>query len=408
MNELDLATLVRAQLEILGLLDADVEIIALGKAAGEMAEAVCIALGDQVRQGFVVVDDDVDVTTLAIPRCEVMVGQHPLPGNKSLATGRRLIDFLEQSDGRAVTVFLISGGASSLCAVPQTPVGLDDLASIWRGALANAVDITRLNQLRALTSGIAGGRVLRHVRSTRSVSLIMVDNVVSGPSWVASGLTYEYQPPPDEVLGLLEDVGLSNSDVGQRVMQAYEERSRTMTALSSAHRNVVVAEPSMMYGLAAHEAVTRGYRVIDMGQDVQGDVTDVVDRWASVIEREVSGGDPFCLLGVGEVTVKVVGEGLGGRCQDFAWRMALVLERVGRSGVFVARSSDGRDHLAGVSGAWSDASTRERCSQEGLSFEELVETNSSFVGHHALGQLLVGGHSGWNLCDVYVATFDAP
>ncbi len=96
-------------------------------------------------------------------------------------------------------MFLLSGGASSLCVVPAPPLTVEDLGEVWRGALRAGVDITSLNQIRASTSLIGGGALLRHVRAQRSTSLILVDNVVSGAQWVASAMTYDYEPTSREV-----------------------------------------------------------------------------------------------------------------------------------------------------------------------------------------------------------------
>ena len=134
---------------------------------------------------------------------EFVIGEHPLPGLGSLMAGERLVEFLESSTDAECTIFLISGGASSLCALPQSPMELDDLHELFAAVLEAGADITTLNQLRAASSRIAGGAILRSVRTPRSLALIMVDNVVSGERWVASGLTFDYEPNRYDVEALL-------------------------------------------------------------------------------------------------------------------------------------------------------------------------------------------------------------
>jgi hydroxypyruvate reductase len=109
------------------------------------------------------------------------------------------------------------------------------------------------------------------------------------------------------------------------------------------------------------------------------------------------------VLGVGEVTVRVRGAGTGGRCQEFAWYMAKVLAELDRDATFVARASDGRDFVEGVGGAWVERSTMERALSSGVKLLAVAQANDSHSALHALGQLLEGGHTGWNLCDLYVA-----
>jgi glycerate 2-kinase len=108
-------------------------------------------------------------------------------------------------------------------------------------------------------------------------------------------------------------------------------------------------------------------------------------------------------MGVGEVTVRVGGAGTGGRCQEFAWYMAKVLAELDRDAAFVARASDGRDFVEGVGGAWVERSTLERVLTSGVDWLAVAQANDSHSALRTLGQLLEGGHTGWNLCDLYVA-----
>ncbi|HEV3188673.1 MAG TPA: DUF4147 domain-containing protein [Acidimicrobiales bacterium] len=403
IGELDLTTLTERQLAAAGLLDHDqaVDVVAIGKASREMADAAASVLGDRLRRRLVICDDVSAATKDPSP--DLVVGEHPIPGTRSLHAGTSLLSFLDQSTRADCTLFLLSGGASSLCVVPETPVTLADLRGLWDAAMTSGADITTLNQLRASTSVIAGGRVLRHVRTARSLSLIMVDNVISGATWVASGLTYDYQPSDDEVRALLERVGLGSSPLGGRLLEASRHRTASATPISSHHTNAVLAEPSMILDVAIAEARRRGYRVVDMGSQVHGDVSDVSERWADVLRAAISSNDAVAILGVGEVTVRVRGSGSGGRCQELAWLMAREIAELERDAVFLARASDGRDFVEGVGGAWVDGTTAERARGFGVDWKAIADANDSHSALGALGQLIDGGHTGWNLCDLYVA-----
>ena len=402
-DDLDLVTLTERQLAAAGLLHRDlaVDVVAIGKASRAMADAVASVLGERLLRRLVICDESSAATREPSP--DLVVGEHPIPGSRSLNAGASLLSFLDQPTRADCTLFLLSGGASSLCVVPETPVTLADLRGLWDAAMTSGVDITTLNQLRASTSVIAGGGVLRHVRTSHSLSLIMVDNVISGAAWVASGLTYDYQPSDSELSALLERVGLSATPLGSRFLEASRNRTALVMPLSTHHENTVLAEPSIMLDAAIAEASRRGYRVVDMGSQVQGDVSDVSEQWARILRSEASPNGAVAMLGVGEVTVRVRGTGSGGRCQEFAWLMAKEMAELERGAVFVARTSDGRDFVEGVGGAWVDGSTVERARGLGIDWEAVTDANDSHSALHALGQLIEGGHTGWNLCDLYIA-----
>ena len=399
---LDIRELVKARLRESNALDVDVDIVAIGKAAREMSEASRDVLGEHVKRRLVIVDEgpafsmDSDV--------EFVIGEHPLPGLGSLMAGQRLVEFLDRPSGAGCTIFLISGGASSLCALPQPPVGLDDLHELFAAALESGADITTLNKLRAASSSIAGGAVLRRVRTPRSLALIMVDNVVSGERWVASGLTFDYTPSGAEVEGLLEDVGRGGTEFAMRILEAARNRGQVMReTATTVHENRVIASPSDALVAVADEATRRGFRVIALGNALRGDVQDVVKHMAETIRSNSLTSEQFCVVGVGEVTLRIRGNGTGGRCQDFAWRMAKVLDSTERDTVVVARATDGRDFVKGIAGGWVDDATLGRAREQGIDWTSVVENCDSHQALADLGQLLEGGRTGWNLCDVYLA-----
>lgn len=397
-SRLDLRELIEAELRSSNLLETSVDVVAIGKAAREMAMAVRDVLGDHVRRQLVIVDEgpafspDTDV--------EFVIGEHPLPGLGSLMAGERLVEFLESSTEAACTLFLISGGASSLCAFPQSPMELDDLHELFAAVLEAGADITTLNQLRAASSRIAGGAILRSVRTPRSLALIMVDNVVSGDRWVASGLTYDYEPNRSDVEVLLREIGRDTGPLAMTILESMERRREEMRrSVTATHVNRVIAEPARVLVAVISEATSRGYRVIDVGSSLHGDVQDVVALFA-----ELSGNDegPLCVVGVGEVTLRVRGSGKGGRCQEFAWRMAEVFDGDERGVVVVARATDGRDYVKGIAGGWTDETTVRRARERGIDWSRVVEESDSFTALNDLGQLIDGGRTGWNLCDVYL------
>ena len=395
---LNLRELIETQLRAGNIPRESVDVVAIGKASRSMTRACREILGQRVQRVFMVVDEADPANDLG---AEVLVGEHPLPGEGSAHAGERLLTFLAESTQASCTLFLISGGASSLCARPQSPVDLEVLHQLFAAALESGMDITELNRLRAATSSIAGGAVLRHVRTARSIALIMVDNVLSGATWVASALTYDYQPSEDEVTELIERSRLSTT-LATNVREASVRRRTLMDRpVTTTHENIVVADPSMLLDTAVQSAREHGYRVVRIGSDVHGDVHDVVDDFTKTLRAELSTPGPFCVVGVGEVTVQVRGPGTGGRCQEFAWAMAEVLATIDRFGIFVARASDGRDFVPGVAGGWVDRDTKDNARTLGIDWSEISSQNNTFNGLSTLGQLIGGSGTGWNLCDLY-------
>ena len=403
-SELNLHDLIKGQIRE-SKVDGSVDVIAIGKAGREMAAALRDILGEQVQRQLVIVDEgpalafDADV--------EFVIGEHPLPGLGSLMAGERLVAFLNEPSAAACTIFLISGGASSLCVLPQSPMELEDLHELFAAVLESGADITTLNRLRAASSSIAGGAILRRVRTSRSLALIMVDNVISGERWVASGLTFEYRPTREEVQSLLDTIGRGAGQLAQTLLSSRGRREDDMDEpVTCVHANRVIAEPSSVLIAVAREANRRGYRVVELGSSLHGDVQELVGQMADQLSSESRPPGPLCIVGVGEVTLRVRGTGAGGRCQEFAWRMAELFGRSERDAVAAARATDGRDFVKGIAGGWVDTTTLRRARERGIDWLNVVESSDSYSALHVLDQLIAGGRTGWNLCDVYVVLAD--
>jgi glycerate 2-kinase len=399
-TEMDLDKLIEQRLDGEEGGDEFVDVVAIGKASREMAASTRRILGTRVHREIVVSDVGDEEST---PTDIVIVGEHPVPGANSLRAGGAVVSFLDSPDHAESVVFLLSGGASSLCVAPAAPLTVEDLDDLWHSALRAGVDITTLNQIRASTSLIGGGALLRHVRAAKSISLILVDNVVSGAQWVASAMTYDYRPTSREVDDLWASID-DRESVRAKMRAAFAQRHRLMEREPvTRHRNVVLAEPALMLEWALAEASLRGYHVVNVGARVVGDVQGVVVEWSQALR---SAGPRSAVVGVGEVTVRVDGPGEGGRCQEFAWRIAKELAHESRDAVFLARSSDGRDFVSGVAGAWVSSDTWQHIDERGLNWDDIARTHDTFPALRALGQLIEGGHTGWNLCDVYLALID--
>ena len=392
LDRLDLSAAVAERLAGAGHAERDgaVDLVAVGKAAPELVRAARRALGERVARVLAIGE---------APGAGVLVGDHPRPGARSRAAGARLIDFLEAGGPSALTLFLVSGGASSLAVAPVAPVTVADLAALFDAAASRGADVVTLNRLRAAVSWLGGGAVLDHVRTPASLALVLVDVAAGGAQWVASALTYDYRPDDAEVAALLEVVGLTHSALAQRVREAAATR-RGALGTPAHHTNLVLLEPGDWRAAALAEAARRGYETVDLGA-VEGPPTRLAAAAAEALEGRHA--RPRCVLGVGEATPELGGTpGRGGRGQEWCALVAPALARAGGPALALGYASDGRDHEAGVAGAWSDDTTVARARRGGLDLAGTLARHDTHSLHAALGQLLEGGHSGWNLCDLYL------
>ena len=96
---------------------AHVWLAAIGKAAESMALGAHEALGAAIERTLLIARDAPGGQFVAGAAVETLLGAHPVPDERSLAAGARLLAWVDALPPEAQPLFLISGGASSLVEV---------------------------------------------------------------------------------------------------------------------------------------------------------------------------------------------------------------------------------------------------------------------------------------------------
>src|SRR5256886_14194181 len=167
---------------------AHVWLAAIGKAAESMARGAHEALGAAIERTLLITRDAPGAQFVAGGAVEVLRGAHPLPDERSLAGGERLLAWVEALPPEAQPLFLISGGASSLVEVLEAGATLHDLEELTRQAFAQGIAIGELNARRAALSRIKGGRLAARLRGRPARALFVSDVPQDDPGVIGSGL----------------------------------------------------------------------------------------------------------------------------------------------------------------------------------------------------------------------------
>ena len=166
-----------------------VSILAVGKAASAMTQGALDALGSRVVRGLVIAPDDgIAHDLLAFPRITCLAGDHPVPGERSLAAGSAALAFAGATAAGSRVLLLVSGGASALLEVLAPGVTLAKLQRLNEWAHSEAVDITEFNARRASLSLIKAGRLPGLFRNSEVEGLMISDVPGDDPAVVGSGL----------------------------------------------------------------------------------------------------------------------------------------------------------------------------------------------------------------------------
>ena len=110
--------------------------------------------------------------------------------------------FVQNRKSDELVVFLVSGGASSLLALPDQ-ITLDDKIHVTELMLKSGATIQEFNCIRKHLSKIKGGKLVQDMRCS-GVGLIMSDVEGDDMSSIASGTTYMDDTTYNDALEIID------------------------------------------------------------------------------------------------------------------------------------------------------------------------------------------------------------
>jgi hydroxypyruvate reductase len=198
----------------------EVYVVALGKAAAGMSEAIDARLADRIAAGVISAPAAMHPTLSA--SWQIFAGGHPVPNEASLAAGRAALELLRGANhARALVIFLVSGGGSAMMEAPLDPdVTLDDLRAANELFVTCGATIDEINFLRRQFSAVKGGRLAQAATRARQATLIISDvNLFNGSVASSPSIT-----PPEgkhDIAKLLRDY-----DFGATTARIHTPRAR--------------------------------------------------------------------------------------------------------------------------------------------------------------------------------------
>ncbi len=333
-------------------LDVDrIFVIGFGKASVPMAMEIENILGEMIYAGMI---NSPYMGNLK--RIVVNLASHPYPDEKTLEASEKIIELLKEVGENDLVIVLISGGASSLFEIPKDGVSIEEERRIIMEMMLGGADIIKLNRMRVELSKVKGGGLINYIKPAKCLSLIISD-VIGPPEFVGSGPTYSW--------GRGEE---------------YCE-------------NIVLADNRYALEIAKEIAQNMGMDALLSSTVLEGEPQDM----ASKIIGEIKNEKGKLMIWGGETSVRVGGDGKGGRNQELALYLAREINK--RMG-FICMGTDGIDGPTDAAGGIVDETTLERIREEGIDLEKELQSHNSYFVLKKLRDLIITGYTGTNLADI--------
>jgi glycerate 2-kinase len=396
---------------------AQILLIAFGKAACPMAEAV-LALRDLVVQRGIV------ITKYGHRRlCDIFVNVrvfeagHPVPDETGVAATKEALALVNAADARTLVLCLVSGGGSALLVAPAEGITLDEKQEVTRLLLAGGATIGEMNSVRKHLSLVKGGRLAQAAAPARVLSLILSDVIGDPLDVIASGPTSPDPTTYADALAVLDHRGVMarlpasvRSLLRRGAEGASSETPKPGNPLFDRVENVIVGSNRLAVAAAARKAAELGFETTVISSEVEGEARDVgaaLARKARDIQAAMTIEDrPVCLIQGGETTVMVTGSGKGGRNTELA--LAFAMEIQGTEGVcLLSAGTDGTDGPTDAAGAIADGETVARARAADVDPSACLANNDSYTFFEKTGGLLVTGPTGTNVMDLQIVLIGA-
>ena len=384
----------------------NVKCVAIGKSAEAMAHEVQKKLGCDVN-GIIATPIEKHFNVKGF---HFLKTGHPFPDERSVKAGREVEHFVSCAQGNDLLIFLISGGGSASIFVPVDGVTLEEANQMMKVLFDHGVPIGKINLLRRHLSKLGGGRLAALAPKTRKLSLIISDVVGDDLMSIASGPTIQDTGNLKGVHDFLSENGLLDK-VPRSISQALCQTSQELVKQKlNANFVRVIASNLEALNKAEEVGIEGGFsgsvmtRFLELDAQVAGELMVSIAR--SVELEDVPVHVPALMLFGGETTVKLAGEGIGGRNQHLVLcalrKMAQLKENnVHLEGTTIfSFGTDGKDGNSDAAGAFASLKTLEKVSGGLIEIDKYISNADSNSFFKRYGGLITTGYTDTNVMDI--------
>jgi len=399
----DPGDLVRTALQRGGIA-GNVSLVAVGKAAGTMMTAASEHSGTQILRGIVISREPVRCP----PNVSCYVGGHPIPNERGAEGARAVLELAESLVSDDDTLLcLVSGGASSLMALPARGLTVADFASTTSLLLRAGATIQDMNCVRKHVDQLKGGRLAAAAFPARVISLVLSDVVGDSLSTIASGPTVGDPTTIADAILVLKKYAVWDAipaAVRAHLEGGADESPKPGDLRLARAESRIIGSNVTAAEAACAQARVLGYEARIVTTSMTGEASKVGAEVVRTIREECARANaPVALVYGGETTVTVRGNGVGGRNQELALGAAMAME--GIRGIAVASlGTDGIDGPTDAAGAVADGESIERGRARGRDPVAALAANDTYNFWKSLGALVRTGPTGTNVMDIVVAT----
>lgn len=391
-----------------------INIVGCGKAAWPMCLAMEKIAGKHISRGLAVTKYNY-VSTPYPSGIEILEAGHPYPDQSGYDATVQTLKILESSGEDDLVIALISGGGSSLWALPVSPISLEEFRETTRVLVGCGADIKEINCVRKHLSAISGGLAAIKAYPAKVIVLVISDVIGDHLDTIGSGPFYPDETTFEDALKVIKKYNIDQK-IPVSVKKYIEQGSlglqpETPKRGSICFNNVfhkTIASNRSALDAAKKCAEELGFNTVVINDPTSGEAKESARVFCEKVKeiRNRENSERMCVIAGGETTVTLGSEsGVGGRNQEFA--LAAALEIAGMDGITILScGTDGTDGPTDANGAIVDGKTVESCRKARLHLHEALEKHDSYTLFSNSGNLIKTGPTYTNVMDLQIAIIE--
>ena len=368
-----------------------IHLVAIGKAAWQMANAAYEELGSRIADGMVITK--YGHSNGSIGSLEIFEAGHPVPDENTYAATSAVVEKAGRWGENDAVLFLISGGGSALFEMPL--ISGEELQELTNQMLACGADIVEMNKIRKRLSAVKGGRFAELCAPAKVFSVILSDVLGDPVDMIASGPAYPDSSTCSDALDIVSKYSLTLS------ARALECLSRETPKQLDNVETYISGSVRQLCEAARKQCIALGYEPFILTDMLSCIAREAGSFLASIAKTYAGCGRSLAFIAGGETVVKLTGKGLGGRNQELALSAAAGIAGMENVAVFSV-GSDGTDGPTDAAGGYVDGKTLSVLCENSISIDRVLAENDSYHALKNCGGLIITGNTGTNVNDLSV------
>lgn len=384
-------TAVRKALEEIDFCGGKLILVAMGKAAWQMAKAAYDLLGNKIDDGVVVTK--YDHSKGLIGNLEIYEAGHPVSDDNSYSATQKALDKVHDLKAEDHVLFLVSGGGSALFEKPLITAA--ESQDITKQLLACGADIVEINTIRKRLSSVKGGRFAQICAPAHVYAIILSDIIGDPLDMIASGPAYPDSSTTEDALAIVDKYNLRISAEAEVLLKT--ETPKVLDNVTT----FVTGSVKQLCKSAEEEAIKLGYEPHFLTASLNCVAREAGTFFADIAKDHQNTEKSLAFIAGGETIVHLTGHGKGGRNQEIALSGAEGIKGLDNTCIF-SLGSDGTDGPTDAAGGYADGNTAKILLEQGIKIHDVLADNDAYNALKLTDGLIITGPTGTNVNDISI------